>query len=91
MMKKYRIQRIDAIWLVLLAATGLTWWLGEHPDATMGTFMACVVLALSGIKGCLIVLDYMELRHAPALWRRLLLGWLAFTLVLVLSATLWHG
>ena len=91
MMKKLRIQRIDRIWLVLMAATGLTWWLGEHADATMGTLLACVVLALSGLKGGLIILDYMELRHAPALWRRLLLGWLAFTLTLVLTATLWHG
>ena len=91
MMKKYRIHRLDAIWVVLLAATTLTWWLGEHPDAAMGAALASVVLALAGLKGCLIILDYMELRHAPALWRRLLLGWLAFTLALVLTAALWHG
>ena len=46
-------------------------------------------MALSAGKGCLIVLDYMELRHAPALWRRLLLGWLAAVVLLVLAATLW--
>ena len=83
-------RRIDAIWLALLAATAVTAWLGEHAGAKgLGTGAAWVVMALAAFKGCLIVLDYMELRHAPALWRRLLLGWLATVVLLVLAATLW--
>ena len=82
--------RIDALWLTLLAATALTTWLGEHAGAQgLGTGAAVLVLALAAAKGCLIILDYMELRHAPALWRRLLLGWLAAVVLLVLAATLW--
>ena len=52
---------------------------------------AAIVLGLSALKGALIVLDYMELRHAPALWRRLLLGWLAVVVVLLLAASAWHA
>ena len=71
-------------------ATALTTWLGEHAGAQgLGTGAAVLVLALAAAKGCLIILDYMELRHAPALWRRLLLGWLAAVVLLVLAATLW--
>lgn len=82
--------RIDWIWLALLAATVITWWVGEHPGpAGIGQGAALAVLGLALAKGVLIVLDYMELRHAPALWRRLLLGWLGLTLLIVLSATLW--
>jgi cytochrome c oxidase subunit IV len=87
---KRLLHRIDAIWLALLAATAITAWLGEHAGARgLGTSAAVLVLALAAAKGCLIILDYMELRHAPALWRRLLLGWLATVVVLVLVATLW--
>lgn len=87
---KHPHRRTNVIWLALLAATALTTWLGERAGAQgLGTGAAVVVMALSAGKGCLIVLDYMELRHAPALWRRLLLGWLAAVVLLVLAATLW--
>ena len=87
---KRLLHRTNAIWLALLAATALTTWLGDHGGPRgLGTGAAVVVMALSAGKGCLIVLDYMELRHAPALWRRLLLGWLAAVVLLVLAATLW--
>ena len=35
-----------------------------------------VVLALAAVKGRVIVLDYLGLRHSPALWRGLLTAWL---------------
>jgi hypothetical protein len=70
---------INHIWLVLLAATGVTYWLGESGMAG-GAGMAPVLLmfALAFVKALLVMLDFMELRHAPALWRRLLVGWLVF-------------
>lgn len=83
-------RRIDAIWLALLAATAITAWLGERAGAHgLGAGAALLVMSLAVGKGCLIILDYMELRHAPPLWRRLLLGWLATVVVLVLATTLW--
>ncbi|BAM91750.1 conserved exported hypothetical protein [Bradyrhizobium oligotrophicum S58] len=35
-----------------------------------------LVLALAAAKGRAIMLDYLGLRHAPALWRGLLTAWL---------------
>jgi hypothetical protein len=47
--------------------------------------LAAGVFALAALKGALVILDYMELRHAPPLWRRLLLGWLAGVVTLILA------
>jgi hypothetical protein len=35
-----------------------------------------VMFALAFVKALLVMRDFMELRHAPALWRWLLQGWL---------------
>lgn len=75
---------IDRIWLVLIAATLTTFWLGESGLA--GRAGIATVLLMFGLaygKGLLIVLHFMELNHAPALWRRLMTGWLALVTTLI--------
>ena len=85
-------RRINIIWFILLAATALTWWLGESGAAIRSELItACAVMTLAAVKIVLIVLDYMELRHAPVLWRRLLLGWLAVVVLLIIAASAWHA
>jgi hypothetical protein len=70
---------INLIWLVLLAATGVTYWLGESGlSGSAGMAPVLLMFALAFVKALLVMLDFMELRHAPALWRRLLVGWLVF-------------
>lgn len=81
-------RRLWALWAVLIAATGLSAALGESADGHPGAWAVVAVLGLAGLKGALILLDFMELRHAPALWRRGLLGWLAVVLAVLLVATL---
>jgi hypothetical protein len=85
-------RRINTVALLLVIATGLSWWLGEGPALGghhLGTTAVLVVLALSAFKGALIALDYMELRRAPALWRRAVMGWLVVVLGLIAVASLW--
>lgn len=87
-------RRINAIWFALLLATAITWAWGEnaqgiHPSTEW--ISACMVLGLAAFKGVLIALDYMELRHAPALWRRLVLGWLVLMVTLLLALSTWHA
>jgi heme/copper-type cytochrome/quinol oxidase subunit 4 len=68
---------VNRIWLLLLAATGVTFWLGESGlSGSSGMTPVLVMFALAFVKALLVMLDFMELRHAPALWRRLLVGWL---------------
>ena len=71
-------------WVVLMIATGITWYLGEVGAA--GTAAIVAMLAIAFVKGRLVILDFMELRHAPRLWRILLEGWMLLVGGLILLA-----
>ena len=75
---------IHRAWLVLLMATGITWYLGEVGAAGTGAIVAMLLIAF--IKGRLVILDFMELRGAPRLWRFLLEGWMLLVSALILLA-----
>ncbi|MCE1251467.1 MAG: cytochrome C oxidase subunit IV family protein [Comamonadaceae bacterium] len=85
-------RRINTIWVLLLLATALTWWLGESGNAVRAEFVsAAIVLGLAAFKGYLIAMDYMELRHAPRLWRGLVLGWLLVVALALIGVSFWHS
>ena len=71
-------------WVVLLMATCATWYLGEVGAA--GTMAIVTMLIIAFIKGRLVVLDFMELRQAPLMWRLILEGWLILVSSLILLA-----
>jgi caa(3)-type oxidase subunit IV len=71
-------------WLILMIATLATWYLGEVGAAGTGAIVAMLVIAF--IKGRLVILDFMELRDAPRMWRVLLEGWLILVSSLILIA-----
>ena len=71
-------------WLVLMVATAITWYLGEVGAA--GTSAIVAMLLIAFIKGRLVILDFMELREAPRMWRILLEGWLILVSGLILLA-----
>lgn len=71
-------------WGVLMIATGITWWLGETGAA--GTAAIVAMLLIAFVKGRLVILDFMELRHAPLMWRLLLEGWMLLVSGLILLA-----
>lgn len=60
--------------LILLAATIAAFWM--RSDGMVGLSIGASTLAIAWFKGRLVVLDFMELRHAPPLWRALVEGWL---------------
>ena len=64
------IRRTDAIFIILLVATAITFAVGGLGWAPAHAWGVPLVLALVLLKGVLIAQDFMELRHAPALWRR---------------------
>jgi hypothetical protein len=55
--------RAGVSWLILIAATLLSYALGA--DHGTGSVMAVVVLTIAAIKVRLVGLDFMELRNAP--------------------------
>ncbi len=71
-------------WLVLIVATAITWYLGEVGAAGTTSIVAMLVIAF--VKGRLVILDFMELRSAPLMWRLLLEGWLLLVSGLILLA-----
>ena len=74
-------------WLILLAVTAITYWIGEGGLADHGSLVpVLVIFGLAFIKGLLVCLDFLELRGAPALWRWLIIGWLVGVLSLIVLA-----
>jgi hypothetical protein len=79
------------VWLILLAITATTYWIGEAGFSGHGSMAPVLVMfALAFIKGLLVSLDFLELRHAPALWRWVVVGWLILVLALIVLAY-WIG
>lgn len=69
--------------LVLVLATGAAFWM--RSDGLTGVCVGAGTLLIAYLKGRLVVLDFMELRHAPLLWRGLIEGWLFVVAALLLS------
>lgn len=82
---------INRIWLALLLATGVTYWLGESGlSGSAGMLPVFLMFAMAAAKGLWVIYDFMELRHAPRMWRVLLVGWLAFVTIMIVLAY-WIG
>ena len=75
---------IHRAWLILLLATSITWYLGEVGAAGTGAIVGMLLIAF--VKGRLVILDFMELRQAPRMWRLLLEGWMLLVGSLILLA-----
>ncbi|MCB1888030.1 MAG: cytochrome C oxidase subunit IV family protein [Rhodocyclaceae bacterium] len=73
-------RQIDRIWLFLVVATGVAWWLGEGSG---GGAVNALVLALALAKGTAVIRDYMGLRgvRPPVPW--VVLGWLVLVLAVI--------
>ena len=71
---RYALGRLDLTLLALLGLTLATMALGGATRAPV--FVDGIVLAIAAIKGRRILLDYLDLRSAPALWRGLATAWL---------------
>lgn len=81
----------NILWLLLLVATGLTYWLGESGQLAHASMTPVfLILGFALFKGLGVILDFMDLRQAPALWRNLLLGWLVIVIGMILLAY-WIG
>ncbi|RTV29196.1 hypothetical protein DY984_22455 [Pseudomonas aeruginosa] len=66
------MRNLTLCWLALLALAVAGVLLGGAGDSP---WLLAAVLACAVAKGWLIGERFMELAHAPALWRRLLLAW----------------
>jgi hypothetical protein len=81
-------RRLDFVFFALVVGTGITWWLGETGHAGAGAVLA--ILAIAGVKGVLIIRDFMALRGINPFWPIMVIGWLLGVLA-VIMATYWKG
>ncbi|AWI74933.1 hypothetical protein CEW83_06600 [Parazoarcus communis] len=81
-------RRATLLWAALTVATLLTWWVGEGGAA--GPAIVALLAAISIIKGSIVILDFMALRHAPLMWRLITLGWITLVWVLI-GLAYWKG
>jgi Prokaryotic Cytochrome C oxidase subunit IV len=77
--------RTSAIWLILILASFLTWWLGTNDsrDQLSDRVMIVAVVVIAFLKAYLVGMEFMEVRGAPALLRGLLTGWVGLLAVAV--------
>ncbi|HEY6896780.1 MAG TPA: cytochrome C oxidase subunit IV family protein [Rhodocyclaceae bacterium] len=79
---------LDLVWAALLLGTAYTWWLGDSGQAGPRAVMA--ILAIAGVKGALVIREFMALRGVRLRWQATVLGWLAVVLAINLAAY-WKG
>ena len=79
---------LNLVWIVLMAATAVTWFVGEIHAA--GPKAVALILAVAGVKGWLVIDDFMALRRVKLLWRGVVLGWLLIVLAIIMLAY-WQG
>jgi hypothetical protein len=75
---------LNLVWIVLMAATAVTWFVGEIHAA--GPKAVALILAIAGAKGWLVIYDFMALRRVKFLWRAVVLGWLLIVLAIIMLA-----
>ena len=74
-------RRLNWVWIGLLLATAAAWGLGKL--GATGPLTAATMLAIAGLKGSFVALDFMALRGVRLFWRALVLGWLVLVLGLI--------
>jgi len=82
-MTRWVLMPLQRTWLLLVGATATALWMRE--DGLEGLTIGATILAIAYAKGRLVVLDFMELRHAPLLWRCLAEGWLLLVSGLIVT------
>jgi apolipoprotein N-acyltransferase len=81
-------KRLLVVWIALSAITAISWWIGSahgHDAFRLNVFITFSVILLAIIKARVIIREFMEVRQAPALLRRLTDGWLLCIAVALLG------
>lgn len=75
------------IWLLLMAATGLSWWLGTGQGSAteVHTWATVGLMIVAFVKVRFVGLHFMELRHAPWPLRLIFEAWVVLVCLVVLS------
>lgn len=81
-------RRLLIVWALLIAATLVTYVMGEMHAA--GPAAVFAMLAISFLKGRWVARDFMGLAHVRLLWRAVVVGWVLVITALIALAY-WMG
>jgi hypothetical protein len=86
-------KRLAIVLLALSAVTVLSWWLAGDAALQSNATITFAVLVIAALKVRIIVMEFMEARHAPALLRRFTDAWLVLlvSVLLVIYLIGLHG
>lgn len=82
--------RRTLIWLLLAGTTVLSWGMGHGAGFSDSRFASSSIILLAMIKIRYVILEFMELRHAPLPARIVAEVW-GGVLCLTLLGLYWHG
>lgn len=68
-MKSLFLSRITLTWFVLVAATALSWEMGHGMGFSDIRQAGVAIIIVSFVKVRFVILDFMEVRHAPRFMR----------------------
>jgi hypothetical protein len=80
------------VWVVLMLATGVSWWLGTQPEssgASASRQATLVMMVVAFFKVRLVIMHFMEVREAPLPLQLLCEGWVIITCSAMLGLYLW--
>jgi uncharacterized membrane protein len=76
--------RVTLVWLLLVAATVLSWEMGHGAGFSNLRYASCAIIVVAFVKVRFVIQEFMEIRTAPRFMRAIADVWLlAITAVLV--------
>ena len=89
-MKDLLFSRISVVWLLLVAATLVSWEIGHGMGIDSVSITGSAILLVTFIKVWLVILDFMELRGAPRWMRTTGEAWVVLVCALLIGLFV-HG
>ncbi len=81
--------RITVILFVLVASIGVSLWIGHDVGLRDSRSAASAIVLIAFIKARFIILDFMELRHAPRGLRFTAEGWVVGMAAILITLVWW--
>jgi hypothetical protein len=87
-MAAYLRGRLTLVWMLLVAVTFVSWWLGARGESgrvEVNLRVTALVVAIALLKTRLVFWHFMEVRNAPSWLRWNCDGWLAFLALMIFA------
>lgn len=81
MMKEWLLDRTTIVWLILILASSLSWFMGANQNQIL---LNVIIILITFVKVRLVITHFMEVRSAPQALRILCDAWMAILCISML-------